>query len=222
MYYSGLEENKGQTINPRVFHHYVSQITELTGLDLDGSVVAAALKMPEVMSVEKEELDEEEWSAVWEGVEVALTHVLDFRSTEGANLRRDLDFRIENIEKKLEQVAQRDQLRKEKIKEKLNGAVKEIQEKLLDKNRFEQELIFYLEKMDITEEQVRLKSHTSYFHETISLEGEKGKKLAFISQEIGREINTIGSKANDSEMQKMVVGMKDELEKIKEQLLNIL
>jgi len=222
MYYTAAEGNKGQSINQSVFNNYVNQLSELTGKEPDGALIAAVLKMPEVMSTEKEEFNESEWLAVLEGVESALVNVLSFRATEGNNLHTDLDLRINNIEQKLEEVIERDKLRTLKIKEKLNSAVQEIHEKLLDKNRFEQELIFYLEKMDITEEKVRLKSHTTYFHETIALAGEKGKKLAFISQEIGREINTIGSKANDSEMQKMVVGMKDELEKIKEQLLNIL
>lgn len=222
MYYTAAEGNKGLTINSSVFTNYVNQLSELTGAQPDGALVAAVLKMPEVMSAEKEEFNEGEWSAVLEGVDVALASVLSFRATEGTNLRTDLDLRIANIEQKLVEVIERDELRTLKIKEKLNSAVQDIHDKLLDKNRFEQELIYYLEKMDITEEKVRLKSHTTYFHETIALEGEKGKKLAFISQEIGREINTIGSKANDSEMQKMVVEMKDELEKIKEQLLNIL
>ncbi|MFT6715390.1 MAG: hypothetical protein ACJA0Q_000017 [Saprospiraceae bacterium] len=222
MYYSAAEGNKGQKINQTVFKNYVNQLSELTGKDPDGALIAAVLKMPEVMSAEKEEFDENEWLAVLKGLESALIQVLSFRAAEGKNLRADLDLRINNIEQKLEEVIDRDKLRTLKIKEKLNSAVHDIHEKLLDKNRFEQELIYYLEKMDITEEKVRLKSHTTYFHETIELDGEKGKKLAFISQEIGREINTIGSKANDSEMQKMVVEMKDELEKIKEQLLNIL
>lgn len=222
MYYTAAEGTRGQNINPEVFNNYVKQLTDLTGEKPDGALLSGILKMPEVMSVEKEELDEKEWLAVLEGVASAISNVLVFRKTEGENLKTDLDLRISNIEKKLEEVIERDKERTLKIKNKLNLAVEEIHEKLLDKNRFEQELIFYLEKMDITEEKVRLKSHTTYFHDTINLEGEKGKKLAFISQEIGREINTIGSKANDSEMQKMVVGMKDELEKIKEQLLNIL
>jgi uncharacterized protein (TIGR00255 family) len=222
MYYTAAEGSKGQTINSSVFTNYVNQLSELTGSKADGALVAAVLKMPEVMSAEKEEFNEAEWLAVLEGVESALVNVLSFRETEGKNLHADLDLRISNIEQKLEEVIERDELRTLKIKDKLNAAVQDIHDKLLDKNRFEQELIYYLEKMDITEEKVRLKSHTTYFHETITLDGEKGKKLAFISQEIGREINTIGSKANDSEMQKMVVEMKDELEKIKEQLLNIL
>jgi len=222
MYYSAAEGNKGQSINSSVFNNYVTQLSELSGTKPDGALLAAILKLPEVMSSEKEEFNEDEWTAVLAGFETAIENVLSFRETEGKNLRTDLDLRINNIEKKLEEVIERDELRTLKIKEKLNSAVQDIHEKLLDKNRFEQELIFYLEKMDITEEKVRLKSHTTYFHETINLEGEKGKKLAFISQEIGREINTIGSKANDSQMQQMVVGMKDELEKIKEQLLNIL
>ncbi|MFT6746932.1 MAG: hypothetical protein ACJAZ2_001277 [Glaciecola sp.] len=222
LYFSAAEGNRGQKINPVIFNNYVSQLTEITGVKPDGALTAAILKMPEVMSTEKEDFNEQEWLAVLEGVDSALDNVLSFREAEGKNLHEDLDLRISNIEQKLEEVIDRDKQRTLKIKEKLNSAVQDIHDKLLDKNRFEQELIFYLEKMDITEEKVRLRSHTTYFKETIALDGEKGKKLAFISQEIGREINTIGSKANDSEMQQMVVGMKDELEKIKEQLLNIL
>lgn len=222
MYFSTAEDRRGQVINEKVFNNYTRQLKNLVGGDIDGTLAAAVLKMPEVMSVEKEEFNEQEWELVKKGVEIALDQVVEFRKTEGKNLEDDLMLRINNIDQKLEAIIERDVERTVKIKDRLNAAVEEIEEKLLDKNRFEQELIYYLEKMDITEEKVRLKSHNKYFRETMNNVGEKGKKLGFISQEIGREINTIGSKANDSEMQKIVVGMKDELEKIKEQLLNIL
>jgi uncharacterized protein (TIGR00255 family) len=185
-------------------------------------MLTGILKMPDIFSVEKEALQEDEWGLIHSNIEKAINNVNEFRSSEGENLKKDLIFRVENIEGGLKKILDTDAARIQKVKDRIKTAVGEIEEKLVDKNRFEQELIYYLEKLDITEEKVRLKSHTDYFMENIQLEGDKGKKLGFISQEIGREINTIGSKANDSAMQQIVVGMKDELEKIKEQLLNIL
>lgn len=219
---SSGSEQKTQSINPVVFKSYSEQLKNIIGEDLTSDVVASILRMPDIFSVEKEEMDEEDWSIIASNVQLAIDQVNEFRSTEGENLKKDLLTRIINIESGLEKIIERDEERIKKIKSRIQNAVADIEEKLVDKNRFEQELIYYLEKLDITEEKVRLKSHTDYFMDTISNEGEKGKKLGFISQEIGREINTIGSKANDSAMQQLVVQMKDELEKVKEQMLNIL
>lgn len=222
IYVDSGSENKAQKINEDIFSAYAAQIKGLTDEGLSPEIVSAILKMPDVFSTEKEEMQESEWEEMEKNILLAIQQVKDFRKTEGANLEKDLVNRIYNINKGLEDIIERDEVRIQKVKNKIKTAVEEIHEKLLDKNRFEQELIYYLEKLDITEEKVRLKSHTDYFLDAMSKSGEKGKKLGFVSQEIGREINTIGSKANDSEMQQTVVGMKDELEKIKEQMLNIL
>ena len=215
-------ETKFQQINEEVFKVYAEQIKSLSGQELDSELVSAILKLPEVFSAEKEEIEESEANLLIKTLEQALEQVVEFRLHEGATLEQELNLRIKNIADRLSLAEEIDVERTQKIKSRLNQAVSEISEALLDKNRFEQELIYYLEKIDITEEKVRLKSHLDYFSETLKIEGEKGKKLAFISQEMGREINTMGSKANDSSLQKVVVEMKDELEKIKEQLLNIL
>lgn len=222
VYIDSGSEQRVQSINTAVFKAYAQQITSLTNQDLSPDLTAVILKMPEVFSVEKEELNDEEWLLLEKTIFEAVEQVKEFRKIEGENLQKDLLQRIININKGLTTIIERDVIRIQKVKNRLNSSLEEIQEKLVDKNRFEQELIYYLEKLDITEEKVRLKSHTDYFLDTLEQNEEKGKKLGFVSQEIGREINTIGSKANDSEMQQTVVGMKDELEKIKEQLLNIL
>lgn len=218
---SGAQKS-GQKINQVVFKGYKEQLESIMDGRLSDEMLAGILKMPDVFSVEKEALQEDEWSLIHANIEKSIQNVIEFRSAEGGNLEKDLMFRIENIEGGLKEILVSDASRIQKVKDRIKNAVGEIEEKLIDKNRFEQELIYYLEKLDITEEKVRLKSHTDFFRQNIQLEGDKGKKLGFISQEIGREINTIGSKANDSAMQQIVVGMKDELEKIKEQLLNIL
>lgn len=213
-------------INTSLLENYFKQVQPLLGKsEWSPDILSALLRLPEVMSSDREELEEGEWKVLLQAVHQALEQVTIFRTQEGKNLEKDLLFRLDNILKGLENIISLDEQRHQKTREKLWKAVSEIQENLVDKNRFEQELIYYLEKMDITEEKVRLKSHCDYFLECINAgaeKGEKGKKLGFVSQEMGREINTIGSKVNDSQMQKIVVGMKDELEKIKEQLLNIL
>lgn len=215
-------ESKCQQVNEEVFKAYAEQLKLLTGKELDSELISAILKLPDVFSAEREEIDESEANLLMQTLEKALQQVMEFRLHEGATLEQELKLRIKNIADRLVSAQEIDEERTQKIKSRLNQAVSEIAEALLDKNRFEQELIYYLEKIDITEEKVRLKSHLDYFSETLKAPGEKGKKLAFISQEMGREINTMGSKANDSSLQKVVVEMKDELEKIKEQLLNIL
>lgn len=181
------------------------------------------LKMPDVMQQQRDELDENEWSYIHSLVMGAVSQFNDFRNSEGAVLGAELKQRIEKILDNLQKVEVLAEERKPQIRAKLWKGLEEAKEKIsIDQNRFEQEVIFYLEKLDITEERVRLRAHCNYFIQTMDDSGNEGKKLGFISQEIGREINTIGSKCNDAEIQRFVVQMKDELEKIKEQVLNVL
>ena len=185
-------------------------------------IIPSLLKMPEVMIKGEEEVDENEWKEIEKGVNSAIDNLLQFRIDEGSKLEEDIKSRINQLSSLLKDIAPFAKDRIGKIKESLSEKLSEIDRKNIDENRFEQELIYYLEKQDITEEQVRLSTHLNYFLDTMKTDFPNGKKLGFISQEIGREINTIGSKSSDAEMQKIVVQMKDELEKIKEQLLNIL
>jgi uncharacterized protein (TIGR00255 family) len=189
-----------------------------------GDVVPAILRFQDISKAELAELNDDDILALNEGVKEALSNIIQFRKDEGTQLEKDLVDRIRAIEQLKTELQPHEESRMEKLREKLKHDVAvHVQEELMDKNRFEEELIFYLEKMDINEEKVRLDTHCLYFMETLQEDTmEKGKKLGFIAQEIGREINTIGSKANDANMQKIVVQMKDELEKIKEQVLNIL
>ena len=174
------------------------------------------------MQKDKEQPDDMEWKEIKKGISIAIDSLLQFRNTEGKKLEKDISFRINTISHLLKKITPFAKQRIEKVKQNLNNKLESITIKNIDENRFEQELIYYLEKQDITEEQVRLSSHLEYFKEIMNTESLNVKKLGFITQEIGREINTIGSKSLDAQMQKFVVQMKDELEKIKEQLLNIL
>ena len=202
---------------------------ELKGLSEElnentGNLLALVLKMPEVMKAEREvvELDEAEWKQVKKAVDKAISAFQEFRDDEGKILKKEFKTRIGIINKLLEDVINSDASRIENVRNRIKNNIAELVEKeKIDENRFEQELIYYIEKLDITEEKLRLKTHLDYFIKTMA-EPSAGRKLGFISQEIGREINTIGSKANDANVQKLVVQMKDELEKIKEQMLNVL
>jgi len=185
-------------------------------------IIPALLKMPEVMIKGEEQSNDNEWDKIQKGIEKAIDNLLQFRLDEGKKLEEDISSRINKLSSLLKEIAPFAKGRIEKVKKSLSDKLSEIDSKNIDENRFEQELIYYLEKQDITEEQVRLDAHFNYFIETMNTDSPNGKKLGFIGQEIGREINTIGSKSSDAEMQKIVVQMKDELEKIKEQLLNIL
>jgi len=192
-------------------------------LSLENSdIIPTLLKMPDVMVKGEEKSDDNEWEDIQKGVDIAISNLLQFRLDEGKKLEDDITNRINKLSTLLIDIAPFAKTRIEKIKKSLSDKLAEIEIKNIDENRFEQELIYYLEKLDITEEQVRLDAHLTYFIETMKADAPNGKKLGFIGQEIGREINTIGSKSSDAEMQKLVVQMKDELEKIKEQLLNIL
>ena len=218
------ESNSKYTLNAELIKEYFTQIEEITNiLNLNNKdMMSSILKMPEVLVKGEEKADDNEWLEIQKGVDTAITNILQFRLDEGKKLETDITARINTLARLLVEVAPFANNRIEKIKKSLADKLAEIDTKNIDENRFEQELIYYLEKQDITEEQVRLDAHLDYFIETMKTESPNGKKLGFIGQEIGREINTIGSKSSDAGMQKIVVEMKDELEKIKEQLLNIL
>lgn len=213
-------------INKSLALSYYRQLKDVEfDLDVDtkSDYLALIMKMPDVLQAENTELNTEEWAAIYAGLEQALVNIDRFRVEEGAILYKDISARINIILELMEQVTPFEEQRIVNVRQKLE---KEVQTWMdsgrADQNRFEQELIFYIEKLDITEEKVRLKRHCDYFLETMSAQDAQGKKLGFIAQEIGREINTMGSKANEANIQKIVVQMKDELEKIKEQLFNIL
>ena len=212
------------TLNTELIKEYFSQIQEVTSsLSINSSdIMPSLLKMPEVLVKGEEKAEDNEWEEIAKGIDIAIGNILQFRLDEGEKLENDITARINKLSTLLIDISPFAKGRIEKVKKSLADKLAEIDTKNIDENRFEQELIYYLEKQDITEEQVRLEVHLSYFIETMKADAPNGKKLGFIGQEIGREINTIGSKSSDAEMQKIVVQMKDELEKIKEQLLNIL
>ena len=185
-------------------------------------LIPTILKMPDVLIKKDEKIEKEEWIEIEKNINYAIDKLITFREDEGNNLSEDISLRINLIKTHLSKMETFESQRIEKIKLNINNKLVSLETQDVDQNRFEHELIYYLEKLDITEEKVRLNAHTNYFLESLDSEISNGKKLSFISQEIGREINTIGSKSNNSDMQKLVVQMKDELEKIKEQLLNIL
>lgn len=214
-------EETATSINTGIVSSYVNQLKSLSNEGNPIDYLQIAMRLPDALKTEREEIDENEWNEIVNGVNKAIENIKQFRVDEGIVLEKDFKLRIENIGNLLDNVLLVDPERINNVKERLHQAVSELEQQV-DENRFEQELIYYLEKYDITEEQVRLKNHLEYFIKTLNSSDSNGKKLGFITQEIGREINTIGSKANHAEMQQLVVQMKDELEKIKEQLLNVL
>jgi uncharacterized protein (TIGR00255 family) len=220
------ESVENYTINKPLAKKYFNEITSLAGeLELNNidDILSTILKLPDVLKPEEQELDETEWDRILQSIEVAIDNCDDFRAMEGNRLESDFKERIGLILGFLENIKAFEEVRINKIKAKFRKDISDVAGNLkIDENRFEQEIIYYLEKIDITEEKVRLKNNCEYFLQAMAEDESNGKKLNFISQEIGREINTLGSKANDSDMQKLVVQMKDELEKIKEQLFNIL
>lgn len=219
IYVEATEEEAPAVINQHVVKHYLKQLKDLGEASPD--YLAIAMRLPEVMKAEREELSASEWNELVKLIQEAIEKLQVYRKDEGAVLRADFEERINDIRVKLGEITEMDPDRVKAVREKLLKSVDEIDVDY-DKNRFEQELIYYIEKLDITEEKVRLNSHLDYFLKELDTPVSNGKKLAFISQEIGREINTIGSKANYAPMQNLVVQMKDHLEKIKEQMLNIL
>ena len=226
LYLDNLGTESTSRINAAIIKDYYSQLKEVhqdLGLELNETVMQSILRLPETVKTVYEELDETEWLMVRENLIKTLNELNRFRDQEGLALKADIDANIANILDLLNQVEPFEAQRMENVKTKIRESLDALQlNGSLDKNRFEQELIYYMEKLDINEEKVRLANHCSYFNETMN-EGEpSGRKLGFIAQEIGREINTLGSKANESNLQRIVVQMKDNLEKIKEQVLNVL
>ncbi len=214
-------EETSTQINQAVVKDYMNQLETIYDGDNTLEIIKMAVRMPDALKTVRTEINETEFIAIRNTLNEALVSIENYRIDEGKVLENDFNNRITIIGDLLEKVIQIDSDRIDGVKERLRKAVSELKE-AVDENRFEQELIYYLEKFDITEEKVRLSNHLDYFITTVNSTGSNGKKLGFITQEIGREINTIGSKSNHAPMQQVVVQMKDELEKIKEQLLNIL
>lgn len=223
-----FDEQNGENvsaINKSLVHFYYNELKTISAElgDQNNNLLDLVMRLPDVLKAEKLELNEEEWKAILALVQKAIEQFTIFRKDEGKKLAEDLSERIKNITAFLSEIEKLEPNRLTNIKTRIKKGLNEFfKDEQIDGNRFEQELIYYLEKIDITEEKVRLKSHCDYFLQNMQSEASEGRKLGFISQEIGREINTIGSKANDAVMQQLVVKMKDELEKIKEQSLNIL
>ncbi|MBQ4387875.1 MAG: YicC family protein [Prevotella sp.] len=219
------ESTMATPVNTTLMQNYYDQLkgfavqNRLEGVDW----MQALIRMPDVLTkTEVEVLEDEEWTAVRAGVSEAISHLVDFRTQEGAALEKKFGEKIDNIERLLAAIEPYEKSRVEKIRSRIVDGLKQIPEAEYDKNRLEQELIYYIEKLDISEEKQRLTNHLKYFRETMADQPGQGKKLGFIAQEMGREINTTGSKSNQAEMQNIVVMMKDELEQIKEQVLNAL
>lgn len=227
IYFDNSESDKDVQINKSVVMQYFNQMLEISGslgvTPDKGELLQTVMRFPDTLQIKSEELKEEEWALLKAGVEKALEAMNCFRIQEGKALIKDITHRVQLIQDLSAQVPQFEAKRVEVIRQKLQEKINEWTDvKNIDQNRLEQEIIYYLEKLDITEEKVRLANHCKYFMETVEKEEAPGRKIGFIAQEIGREINTMGSKANDHDIQKLVVRMKDELEKIKEQSLNVL
>ncbi len=221
LYVEITAEETSTKINEAVVKDYIKQLEVIDNTGESTERLKMAVRMPDALKTVREEIDEEEFKAINKALLDALSEIDGYRTDEGKALEKDFNLRIKNISDLLEKVIAIDPERIEAVKERLHKAISDLKEEV-DQNRFEQELIYYLEKFDITEEKVRLANHVAYFIATLNSSDSNGKKLGFITQEIGREINTIGSKSNYAPMQQLVVQMKDELEKIKEQLLNVL
>lgn len=208
-------------INATVISMYMEQLKCILPLADETELLKMAIRMPESLKVEREELDTDEWASIQGAINEALHNLKEFRIAEGVALEKEFLLRVANIMTFMKEIASYESERIAAVRARLKSALVDLQASV-DENRFEQELIFYLEKYDITEEKVRLENHLNYFIETLAGHETNGRKLGFILQEVGREINTMGSKSNHANMQKLVVQMKDELEKIKEQVLNVL
>ena len=214
-------EQTSTKVNVPIVKAYISQLREVYADADETELMKMAVRMPDTMKIERDEIDENDWVQIQTVIEEALQNILNFRRDEGMSLEKEFQLRIGNIRQYMTEALALDPERVKAIKDRLQTAISELKVNV-DENRFEQELIYYLEKLDITEEKVRLTNHLDYFLETINGTEANGRKLGFITQEMGREINTMGSKSNHAQMQKLVVQMKDELEKIKEQVLNVL
>ena len=204
------------------YYNQIRDIAEKTGIPAPDDYFTTILRLPDAIKTENAELDEEEWQAIEETIKAAIQMLIDFRNQEGVVLQKMFLSKINNIAGLLDEVEPYEAERVEKIKSRFSEALKKLEQDVFDENRLAQETVYYIEKLDINEEKIRLGNHLKYFEETLNTEKSQGRKLGFITQEIGREINTLGSKANHLEIQKIVVRMKDELEQIKEQVLNIL
>lgn len=204
----------------KAYYAEIKSLAEEVGAEND-QLFSNIFRLPDILVQQNNELSEEDWIYLKELLHEAIQHLNSFRAQEGKSLKKDFHTCISKIETALEEVVQYEQERIDVVRDRMTKGLEELAQKV-DENRLEQELIFYIEKLDVSEEKVRLSNHLSYFMETINLEDGVGKKLGFIAQEIGREINTLGSKANHAEIQKLVVEMKDNLERIKEQVLNTL
>lgn len=213
-------EDTSSKINQTVVKEYMKQLKAIVDGD-ETELLKMAIRLPDAVTTERDDIDEDEWAAILKEINEAIANIITYRKDEGAILKQDFLDRIATLKQLLEAVITIDPERIAGVRARLEKGIADIKEKV-DENRFEQELVYYIEKFDITEEKVRLDNHLDYFIKALNSDDSNGKKLGFISQEIGREINTIGSKSNYAPMQKLVVQMKDELEKIKEQMLNVL
>lgn len=221
LYIEVTGEETSTKVNAPIVKAYIAQMRSILPEADATELMKMAVRMPDALKTERDEIDENEWKNIQATIDEALININQFRKDEGQSLENEFQTRIANIRSFMEQALALDPERIQNIKNKLQTAIEELKV-AVDENRFEQELIYYLEKLDITEEKVRLTNHLDYFIETLKGQEANGRKLGFITQEMGREINTMGSKSNHAGMQKLVVMMKDELEKIKEQVLNVL
>lgn len=221
-----ISEGSAQKINKEIVKNYIKQLREINdelNLNNEDQLIQVAMRLPDALKTDREELESQEWDKILESLHTAVTDVKTFRSREGSILEDDMKKRIHLIIEKLDKIKSFEEGRILSIRNRMTQDLRDLKlAESYDPNRFEQELIYWIERLDITEEKVRLLSHCNYFLEVMRSTESTGKKLGFISQEIGRELNTLGAKANDSDIQKLIVEMKDELEKIKEQLNNIL
>ena len=221
LYVEVTGEETSSKINVPIVNGYMNQMKAVLPNADETELLKMAVRMPDALKTERDEIDANEWKQIQTVINEALENIANFRKDEGTSLEKEFQLRISNINNLMNEAVSYDAERVETVKTRLRTALDELKVNV-DENRFEQELIFYLEKYDITEEKVRLGNHLNYFLETLNGMEANGRKLGFITQEMGREINTMGSKSNHTEMQKLVVMMKDELEKIKEQVLNVL
>ena len=226
LYVDNLGVESAARINQAIVGEYFRQLSDVhhsLGLPVNDSIMLSIMRLPDTVKMVYEELDETEWLVVRENLVKTLQHLNKFRDQEGLALRADIEGNIRNILDLLAQVDPHENQRLDNVKARIMDSLESLQlNGNVDKNRFEQELIYYIERLDINEEKVRMANHCSYFVETMNETEPSGRKLGFIAQEIGREINTLGSKANESNLQRIVVQMKDNLEKVKEQVLNVL
>ena len=224
IFIENTDANSQHVINKDLVKKYIHTLQEIGDEPLpEKDLLNIAMRLPDAMKIEREEIDEAEWEAVMGVVKESVEALIDYRKDEGLSLEKDLKEQITTILNLYDRVPQYEQERIDTIKERISTKLQEVLESVdFDQNRLEQEMIYFIEKLDVSEEKVRLKNHCEYFIETMKLKESNGKKLGFISQELGREINTMGSKANHTEIQKIVVQMKDALEKIKEQVLNVM